>query len=112
MRSRSRSGGRQADRIYAAIGGGFAGFAAIDALLRQPAESGRDLNCRTNAVASPDGGHHGREIASRTEQYFCPIKHALPMAGAHSRYSRFVEYGNAQEYRDRIEQLRKTAAEP
>lgn len=55
---------------------------------------------------------YAREIGSRTEQYFCPIKHALPAAGAHSRYSRFVEYGNAQDYRDRIAQLRKTAAAP
>ena len=53
-----------------------------------------------------------RELASRTEQYFCPIKHATPVAGAHSRYPRFAEYGDAQAYRDRLEVLRKTVNEP
>jgi len=53
-----------------------------------------------------------REIASRTEQFFCPIKHALPVPGAHDRYSRFVDYGDATGYREQLEHLRKTAAEP
>jgi len=35
--------------------------------------------------------------------YFCPIKPALPMAGAQMPLLRFVEYGNAQEYRDAFE---------
>lgn len=55
---------------------------------------------------------YARELASRTEQYFCPIKHALSVAGAHSRYSRFVDYGDAKGYRERIEQLQKTAGDP
>jgi len=32
-----------------------------------------------------------REIASRTEQYWCPIKHARRLIGAHARYSVFAE---------------------
>jgi hypothetical protein len=52
-----------------------------------------------------------RELASRTEQYFCPIKHALSVPGTHTRYSRFVAYGDAAEYRSQREQLRKTASE-
>lgn len=52
-----------------------------------------------------------REVASRTEQFFCPIKHALPVPGAHDRYGRFVEYGDAKAYRDQIDHLRKTAGE-
>ncbi|HUI60227.1 MAG TPA: hypothetical protein VLX90_08385, partial [Steroidobacteraceae bacterium] len=31
-----------------------------------------------------------REIASRTEQYWCPIKHARRVIAAHARYPRFV----------------------
>ena len=52
-----------------------------------------------------------REIASRTEQYFCPIKHATPAAGAHHRTASFVEYGDAAGYRARAAGLRKTAGE-
>lgn len=47
-----------------------------------------------------------REIGSRTEQYWCPIKHARRLLGAHPRYSRFVAYGDAQGYRDELDALR------
>lgn len=30
------------------------------------------------------------EILARTEQYFCPIKHARRIIGTHSRYRRFL----------------------
>ncbi|MGA9333897.1 MAG: hypothetical protein WBV39_06435 [Rudaea sp.] len=43
-----------------------------------------------------------REIASRTEQYWCPIKHARKVAGTHPRYSEFAEFGDAQGYRDEL----------
>ncbi len=48
-----------------------------------------------------------REVAARTEQYWCPIKHARRMIGAHERYPRFFEYGNAQAYREGLERLRR-----
>lgn len=47
------------------------------------------------------------EIAARTEQYWCPIKHALGMKGVHSRYQHFFDYGDAEDYRARIEQVRR-----
>lgn len=47
-----------------------------------------------------------REIASRTEQYWCPIKHARRIVGAHNRYSRFVDFGDADTYREQLENLR------
>ena len=47
-----------------------------------------------------------REIASRTEQYWCPIKHALKVKDPHQRYYEFLEYGDADGYRARLEQLR------
>lgn len=47
-----------------------------------------------------------REIAGRTEQYWCPIKHASRILGIHSRYRRFLDYGDAQSYHDSLEKLR------
>lgn len=43
-----------------------------------------------------------REIASRTEQYWCPIKHARKVVGAHAHYSEFAEFGDAQGYKDEL----------
>lgn len=40
------------------------------------------------------------EIAARSEQYFCPIKHAHPLVQAHSRYAMFLPYGDARAYRE------------
>lgn len=48
-----------------------------------------------------------REIAARTEQYWCPIKHARRILAAHDRYPRFFEYGDAESYRKGLERLRK-----
>jgi hypothetical protein len=39
------------------------------------------------------------EIAARTEQHFCPIKHAHAPAETHSRYAKFLPYGDARAYR-------------
>ncbi len=47
-----------------------------------------------------------REIGSRTEQYWCPIKHARRLLGAHPRYGHFVAYGDAQGYREELDALR------
>lgn len=52
---------------------------------------------------------YATEILARTEQYFCPIKHARKMLGTHSRYSKFIEYGDATDYQARLEQFRKDA---
>jgi len=48
------------------------------------------------------------EIAARTEQYWCPIKHALRMKSKHSRYKFFFDYGDAEHYRQQIEQVRRS----
>ena len=48
-----------------------------------------------------------REIAGRTEQYWCPIKHARRIASMHSRYGKFLEYGDAESYRNRLEEIRR-----
>lgn len=49
---------------------------------------------------------YAQEIAGRTEQYWCPIKHALRLKTAHSRYGHFLEYGNAKQYRQHVEEVR------
>lgn len=46
------------------------------------------------------------EIVGRTEEYFCPIKHARKVLGAHSRYARFLGYGEAADYAAKLEQFR------
>jgi hypothetical protein len=48
-----------------------------------------------------------REIASRTEQYWCPIKHAARITDPHRRYYAFLEYGDADGYRTRLDQFRE-----
>jgi hypothetical protein len=49
---------------------------------------------------------YASEIAARTEQYFCPIKHAHKVLGTHARYARFIEYGDADDYHARLEDYR------
>ncbi|GAB4538317.1 MAG: hypothetical protein Tsb0010_17150 [Parvularculaceae bacterium] len=46
------------------------------------------------------------EVASRTEQYWCPIKHSLPARHAHSRYYDFLDYGDGEDLMPRINALR------
>lgn len=47
------------------------------------------------------------EVAARTEQYWCPIKHASKVAAMHSRYKNFVDYGDAQSYRHELKRIRE-----
>ena len=58
------------------------------------------LNCNycgyaTGVVA------YAREVGSRTEAYWCPIKHALPVKPPHHRYADFLDYGDAEGFRRR-----------
>jgi len=46
------------------------------------------------------------EIAGRTEQHWCPIKHARRIQHTHDRYSHFLPYGDASAYRERIDKVR------
>ena len=39
-----------------------------------------------------------REVAGRTEAYWCPIKHAHKILDAHPRYETFLNYGDATAY--------------
>ncbi len=50
---------------------------------------------------------YATEVLARTEQYFCPIKHARKMIGTHARYKKFIEYGDASDYQRKLESFRK-----
>ena len=54
---------------------------------------------------------YGREIAARTEKFFCPIKHARRILAAHDHYPSFFEYGDAESYRHGLERLREKLVE-
>jgi hypothetical protein len=44
---------------------------------------------------------YAREIGSRTEAYWCPIKHAEAVRPPHHRYYEFLDYGDAEGFRRR-----------
>lgn len=48
-----------------------------------------------------------KEIIARTEQYWCPIRHARRLLETHSRYGQFVDYGDAEAWRQELKQLRE-----
>jgi hypothetical protein len=48
-----------------------------------------------------------REIAGRTERFWCPIKHARRTADPHDHTDAFVDYGDAEAYRSGIQSIRK-----
>ena len=50
---------------------------------------------------------YAREVGGRTEQFWCPIKHARRTLDPHRRTGRFVDYGDAAGYGARLEPLRK-----
>ena len=48
-----------------------------------------------------------QEIGGRTEQFWCPIKHAKRINQLHSRYQKFIEYGDAKSYQVKHEAIRQ-----
>jgi len=53
---------------------------------------------------------YAREVVARTEQYWCPIKHARKVMMAHPYYTGFVDYGDAEAYQRELENLRAKLA--
>jgi hypothetical protein len=51
-----------------------------------------------------------RETAARTEQYWCPIKHAQPIREPHGHYQLFFDYGDAAAYRRGLAAVRTKLA--
>ena len=64
------------------------------------------LNCMYCSYANGLIGYV-REVASRTEQYWCPIKHARRVIAAHDHYAAFLDYGDAEAYRRELPILRQ-----
>ena len=47
-----------------------------------------------------------REVASRTEVYWCPIKHARRILGPHPHYQGFADFGDAEGFREKIKLMK------
>jgi hypothetical protein len=47
-----------------------------------------------------------REVAARTEQYWCPIKHTRRSPDPHRLSQDFIDYGDVESYRARLDELR------
>jgi hypothetical protein len=64
------------------------------------------LNCAYcsygNGVAA-----YFREIIGRTEQYWCPIKHARRLLHAHPYYRAFTDFGDGEAFRRELSGLRR-----
>lgn len=50
---------------------------------------------------------YAREITGRTEQYWCPIKHARRSLDGHYRTRGFFDYGDAESYNQNLSAIRK-----
>lgn len=48
-----------------------------------------------------------REVAARTEQYWCPIRHARRIRQPHDRYAAFATYGDPVAYHHALSRLRE-----
>jgi len=51
------------------------------------------------------------EIAGRTEQYWCPIRHATRVKFMHNNYKKFFDYGDSENFRQRSAELREDLKE-
>lgn len=47
-----------------------------------------------------------REVASRTEVYWCPIKHARRILGPHPHYQGFADFGDAEGFQTKMAKLK------
>jgi hypothetical protein len=65
------------------------------------------MNCEYCAYVNGILGYF-TEIAARTEQHWCPIKHAGCVKCSHSRYKHFLDFGDAEQYRLHIEEVRRS----
>ena len=63
------------------------------------------LNCLYCSYFNGLMGYVG-EVAARTEQYWCPIKHAQNMKHMHSKYQNFFDYGDSEAFRKELPRLR------
>ena len=52
-----------------------------------------------------------REIIACTEQFWCPIKHAHKTLDPHRRYAKFADFGDAENYRSTLHEMRESLRE-
>ncbi len=50
---------------------------------------------------------YGCEVVARTEQYWCPIKHARRTPDPHHRTKKFFDYGDAEAWRNSLDTVRR-----
>lgn len=46
------------------------------------------------------------EIASRTEEFWCPIKHRKKVGYEHERYNKYMEYNDTESYHSKRKRIR------
>ncbi|MGV8923633.1 MAG: hypothetical protein ACOH1L_09870 [Thermomonas sp.] len=68
------------------------------------------LNCAYCSYANGVIGYV-REIGSRTEQFWCPIKHARKLVAAHPRYNAFADFGDVDAYREEVRKATERLSE-
>ena len=51
-----------------------------------------------------------REVIARTEQYWCPIKHARKVLDPHRRYARFADFGQGEDFPEHARAMRESLA--
>jgi hypothetical protein len=54
---------------------------------------------------------YAREVAARTEQYWCPVKHSRKILDPHRRYARFADFGDSEAYPSHVSRMRAALAE-
>ncbi|HSN18533.1 MAG TPA: hypothetical protein VLV87_10035 [Gammaproteobacteria bacterium] len=64
------------------------------------------MNCAYCSYGSGVAAYF-REIIGRTEQYWCPIKHARRALHAHAYYRGFTDFGDAEAFRSELAELRR-----
>ena len=53
---------------------------------------------------------YARQILSRTETYWCPIKHARKVLDPHRRYARFADFGDGEDMATHVTKMREQIA--
>jgi hypothetical protein len=68
------------------------------------------LNCAYCAYANGVAAYI-KQVAGRTELYWCPIKHARRVLAAHDYYRQFADFGDAEAYKREIASQRGKPAQ-
>ncbi len=89
---------RAHERLRTSIPAPHAGYFALDRHRLAYLNGIEKANCTFGTYANGVVAYV-REVAARTEQYWCPIKHSRTVRDPHARYQGFFDYGDAEGYR-------------